>query len=421
MVSASGPASASRHLLSGQPARLLAILVLINFVNFADRTIIAPLFPLLREEFAVSDLQLGALQTWLQVVLAVATIPFSLLADRINRRAIVAAGVIFWSLATFASGIAPTFLWLLVARALVGLGEAAYGPAAQSMISGAFSAGARARAQSVFAAGMLIGGTAGQALGGIIGEAYGWRPAFYLVGVPGLILGLTVFRIEEPPRGPRSELVPVGRLLRVPAYLAIIASGICLTFSSISFITWGTDFVVGHKGFSLREAGLTLGTIGFAALVSGVIAGGYVADQLQKRWIYGRVLTVAVSLLLAVPFALWALAADDKRLVLAAFFMAGFFMSFYHGPVTAVIHDLMPARAHATSVGLYMCATQLVGAFGPQLVGGISDLRTLHAGLEFAVGVLVLGALGFFGVAYFIGRYGLRHPLLEAYRNRHGQ
>jgi len=402
--------------ISGHRLRLLAILALINFVNFADRAVILPLFPLLRSEFSVSDSELGSLQFWLQVVLALGTIPFGLLADRISRTRIIAGGVIFWSLATFLSGIAPTFFLLLVARALVGLGEAAYGPAAQSMVSGAFSSGARARAQAVFAAGMLIGGTAGQALGGVIGDAYGWRPAFFLVGLPGLLLALSVLHLEEPPRGPRSELVPAGRLLRVPAYLALVASGLLITFASISFITWGPDYVVRYKGFSLREAGVSLGTIGFVALVMGVLAGGYVADSVQKRWVHGRVLTVAAAFLLAAPFILWALAAEDKRLVLAAFFIAAFFMSWYHGPVTAVIHDLMPRRAHATSVGIYMFVTQLVGAFGPRLVGNISDARDLRAGLEVAVGVMVLGGLCFFLVAYFIYRDGLRHPLLELYR-----
>jgi MFS family permease len=407
--------------LRGYQLRLLAILALINFVNFADRTVILPLFPLLREQFSASDAQLGSLQFWLQVVLALATIPFGLLADRFSRTRIIAAGVILWSLATFVSGMAGTFMMLLMARAMVGLGEAAYGPAAQSMISGAFSAATRARSQAVFAAGMLIGGTAGQALGGLVGEAYGWRPAFYLVGLPGLILGLSVLRLEEPPRGPRSEVVPVLRLLRVPAYVALIIGGVLITFAGVSFITWGPDYVVRFKGFSLREAGVSLGTIGFVSLVVGVLVGGYVADRLQKRWIHGRVITIAVAFLLAAPFILWSLAAEGKGMVLTAFFIAGFFMSWYHGPVTAIIHDLVPRRAHATSVGVYMFITQLVGAFGPQLVGNISDKFDLRAGLEVAVSVMVLGALVFFLTAYLINRDGLRHPALDVYRAESGE
>jgi predicted MFS family arabinose efflux permease len=395
--------------------RLLAILALINFVNFADRFVIAPLFPLLRYEFFVGDRQLGSLQTWLLVVLALTAIPSGLLADRISRTRIIAIGVVFWSLATFLTGFAPTFSLLLLARGLVGVGEAAYGPAAQSMISASFPAGERARAQAVFAAGMLTGGAVGQALGGVIGEGFGWRPAFFCVGIPGLLLGLTVLHLKEPPRGQKMELLPVWRLLGVPAYLALIASGVLITFASISFLTWGTDFAIRYKGFGLREASVLLGSIGLLAFVLGALSGGYVADLAQRRQIYGRAVTVAVAFLAAAPFILWALYAEEKGAVLAAFFLAAFFMSWYHGPVTAIIHDLMPRRAHATSVALYMSVTQLVGAFGPRHVGRISDLRDLQAGLQVAVGVMVLGALGFFLVGYLIRRHGTHHPLLEPY------
>jgi predicted MFS family arabinose efflux permease len=382
----------------------LALLALINFINFADRTVILPLFPLLRKAFGASDSELGALQLWLQLVLALGSLPLGLLADRIPRTRVIAGGVIFWSLATFASGWAGTFAMLLLARALVGLGEAAYGPAAQSMISSVFSAEARARAQAVFAAGMLIGGAAGQALGGIIGNAHGWRPAFFVVGLPGIILGILALRLPEPPQGPGTELVPLRELLRVPAFMALMASGVLITFAGVSLLTWGPDYVVRYKGFSLREAGISLGSVGLLSLVSGVLTGGWVADRLQKKWRHGRALTVAIAFLLAAPCILWALAADGKAVVLGAFFVGGFFMSWYHGPVTAVIHDMMPARAHATSVGIYMFVTQLVGAFGPYLVGNISDARDLRAGLEVAVGILVLGALSFFLTAYFVQR-----------------
>jgi len=397
--------------------RLLAILAVINFVNFADRLVVPPLVPQLREQFDLSSVKLAALQIVLQVVLALATVPFGLLADRFSRTRIIAFGVVFWSLATFLSGLAQTFAVLLVARALVGVGEAAYAPAAQSMISGAFPAAARARAQAVFAAGMLAGATAGLALGGVIAERHGWRAAFFFVGVPGLILALLALRLEEPPRGPRSEVVPIRRLLSVPAFLALIVSGVLVTFTSVAFIFWGPDFVTQWKDFSQAEAGISLGITVLLASLLGVLAGGYVADWLQKRFAYGRILTVSLAFLAAAPFILWALATEEKQYVVAALFLASFFMSWYHGPVTAVIHDLMPRRAHATSVGLYMFITQLLGGvLGPYVVGRIDDKRDLLVGLQVAVGVMVAGALCMFLVIYFIRLQGLRHPQVEMYR-----
>jgi MFS family permease len=154
--------------------------------------------------------------------------------------------------------------------------------------------------------------------------------------------------------------------------------------------------------------------------VLGVLAGGYVADRLQRSFAYGRILAVAAAFLLATPFLLLAIQSEEKSTVLVGFFIASFFMSWYHGPVTAVLHDMMPRRAHATSIGVYMFATQLLGGLGPHVVGKISDLRDLQLGLQIAVGVMVFGALLLFLVIHFIRRDGIRHPILEAFRAEAG-
>jgi len=146
--------------LSSYQIRLLAVLALINFVNFAARQVFVPLIPLLRGHLHVTDAELGSLQTFLLIVLAVASVPFGFLADRFSRKAIIAVGILFWSVATFAGGLASGFIFFLIARAVVGLGEAAYAPAAQSMISGVFPQERRAIAQAIFATGMLLGGLA---------------------------------------------------------------------------------------------------------------------------------------------------------------------------------------------------------------------------------------------------------------------
>jgi MFS transporter, Spinster family, sphingosine-1-phosphate transporter len=407
--------------LTAYQLRLLAVLALINFVNFADRQAIPPLVPLIRDEFALSSTQISYLQVALQAVLAIASIPFGFFADRFNRSRIIAGGVVLWSFATIFTSHVHTFAMLLLARAFVGIGEAAYAPAAQSMISGGYPQADRARAQSVFAAGMLVGGTAGQAIGGVIGQWLGWRAVFYAIGIPGLLLAFAILGLAEPPRGPRSELVPFARLLRVPAFFTLIISGVLVTFASVAFLTWGTDFVVRYKDFSLREAGVSLGSTLLISALFGVLAGGFIADMLQQRFTFGRILTVACGFLLAAPFVLWAITTEDKHQIVGAFFIAGFFMSWYHGPLTAVIHDMMPRRAHASSVGVYMFATQLFGGIlGPYVVGRLDDLADLILGLQVAVVVMVGGALLMFLVMYFIRRDGLRHPELEAFHAEPG-
>jgi MFS transporter, Spinster family, sphingosine-1-phosphate transporter len=397
-------------------ARLLAVLALINFVNFADRQVLNPLVPLLRQHFNVTDAQLGSLQTGLLVVLAIASIPSGFLADRFSQPKIIAVGVLFWSLASVASGFATTFSMLFVARALVGVGEAAYAPAAQSLISDSFAFNNRALAQAIFASGMLLGGAAGLALGGIMGAHHGWQHAFVVVGLAGLIPGLFAVRLPEAPRRPRSELVTIHELLRVPAYLAMIAAGTCVTFSSVSLVTWGVDYAMSYKDFSLREAALSLSIIALLSLVLGALTGGAIADRLQKRFVYGRVLVIAIAFLVAAPFLLLAIQSDEKWVVLTGLFVAGFFMSWYHGPTTAVIHDLTPQRSHATAIGLYMFVTQLLGALGPQLIGRISDVSDLQIGLQAAVAVMVMGSLLMMLVIHFVRRDGLHSARLAPFR-----
>jgi MFS transporter, Spinster family, sphingosine-1-phosphate transporter len=402
--------------LTSYQFRLLAVLALINFVNFAARQVFIPLIPMLRSVLpGVSDSQLGSLQTWLLAVLAIGSIPFGFLADRFSRKIIIAIGILFWSAATFAGGLATSFLVLLIARSFVGLGEAAYAPAAQSMISGSFPQERRASAQAIFATGMLLGGVFGQGLGGMIGPHYGWQYALFIVALAGILPALALFGVQEPPRGPRSDVVPIFKILSVPAFLAMIAGGICITFASVSLLTWGVDFAVNYKDFSLREASISLGIITLLSLLLGVLCGGYVADRLQKRFSYGRLIAIGLALLLATPFLLLAIQSEEKQTVLIGLFIAGFFMSWYHGPVTAVIHDMMPRRAHSTSIGLYMFATQLIGGLGPQVIGKISDLRDLQVGLQIAVAVLVCGALLMLLVIHFVRRDGLRHPAVEAF------
>jgi len=395
--------------------RLLAVLALINFVNFAARQVMPSLVPILRTQFNISDGQLGWLHSSLFVVLALASVPSGFLADRFSLKGIIAFGILFWSAATFLGGLASGFVMLVIARSFVGLGEAAYAPAAQSMISGSFPRERRASAQAIFASGMLLGGACGQAAGGAISQRYGWQMALFVVALAGIFPAFALVGVQEPPRGPRSEVVPIRKILGVPAFLAMIAGGICITFSSVSLISWGVDFAVTYKGFTVREASVVLSILALGSAILGVLCGGFIADRLQKRFSYGRLIAIGIALLFAAPFLLLAIQSDEQIIVLVGLFIATFFMSWYHGPVTAVIHDMMPRRAHSTSIGVYMFATQLVGGLGPEVIGKISDQRDQQVALQIASAVLVCGGLRMLLVIHFSRRDGLRHATVEAF------
>jgi predicted MFS family arabinose efflux permease len=260
------------------------------------------------------------------------------------------ARIVFWSVATFAGGLASSFIFFLIARAVVGLGEAAYAPAAQSMISGAFPQERRAIAQAIFATGMLLGGACGHVLGGILGPRYGWQIALFVVAFAGILPGIALFGIEEPPRGPRSEVVPISRLLRVPAFVSLICAGTCITFASVSLLTWSTDFAVNYKDFSLREASVSLAVIGLISALVGVLTGGFVAigskvpDLRTHHYRGSRVLAGDSIPLLAIQ-------SEEKSTVLIGLSIAFFSCPGIMAP-SAVLHDMMPRRAHATSIGV---------------------------------------------------------------------
>ncbi len=198
--------------------------------------------------------------------------------------------------------------------------------------------------------------------------------------------------------------------------LAVLAGGWFITFAAYSYIFWGTAFVYGEKGFGMREAGVLLGVSLMVAGVLGILAGASLADQLLRWRCWGRVLVIGLGLLLGAPLLFWAFHTQSKGLFLALFFLACFFMSWYHGPLTATIHDLVPPRVHATAVGLYYFFVHFFAVtWAPPTIGKMADRYGLLTGMHAALAAQVLGALCFFLVIYFIRRDGLHYPALARY------
>ena len=217
---------------SSSQKRVLLVLTLINFVNWIDRQIVYPLFPLIKDEFRVSYAQLGWLVAAFSLVHALGSLGLGRLADLTSRKKVISYGIAFWSAATFMSGLAGSFRSLLACRATVGVGEAAYAPAGNAMISATFPKSVRARVQGVFDLGMFTGGALGLALGAILAQSVGWRPAFFIVGVPGVLLALSVRGLpEDQHQGSGGERVPMRELARVPAYLFVLVSGWFIAFA----------------------------------------------------------------------------------------------------------------------------------------------------------------------------------------------
>jgi MFS family permease len=398
---------------SGQQWRVLLILMLVNFVNYVDRQIVFALFPSIRRDFGLSFVQLSYLATAFTVVLSLASFPLGMLADRISRRAVISAGVLFWSGATFFSGLAGSFRSLLIARGLVGVGEAAYTPAGAAVITASFPRDVRARVQGAFDIGMFIGGATGIALGGIITAAFGWRFAFFMVGIPGVVLGLTALRLPKSVAYVAKESMPLRELLRVPAFLALLVSGWFCSFAGYTYVAWGPELVEEYKGFSAAQAGIALGLVIVLGGTLGIATGAFLSDALAKLRVWGRAVVVPIGFVLAAPPIYFALHASGKLRFLLLFGLGAFFLSWYHGPLTATIHDLVPPRGHATALGFYYLFVNLFSmAIAPVVVGRVADRYNLITALHVPLFAQLAGAAFFILVIQCIRHDGLHHPVL---------
>jgi MFS family permease len=342
------------------------------------------------------------------LVHSIASLPFGLMADKYSRRKVIASGVGFWSLTSLASGLAPNFTSLLAIRGLVGVGESSYAPAATAMISENFPHQSRAMAQGMFNIGMFIGGTLGAMIGGVIAFHTSWRYAFFIVSIPGFFFAWLAGRLTDkrPASYSTEAKISFWELLKNPAFAWIIISGIFLTFAVGAYISWGVEFVRRYKGYNLQQASLILGGTMMAAGVIGTYLGSYVGDRLQKKYKSGRSLTVALSLIVSSPLMYLGLHDDHSKLLfLSLFFIGTVFLSFYHGPATAVIHDVVPVHMRATAFAIYVLIIHLLGdAPAPAVVGRISDITAggLRTGLEIVTAFVFVSGLCFLVVCYMV-------------------
>ncbi len=388
---------------------LLLILTLVNFLNYVDRQVVFPLFHHIKLEFGISDFQLGLLGTAFMLSHSLLSLPLGVIADKYSRKWLITFGLMFWSVVTFASGLVQSFRALLLTRALVGVGEASYAPAATAMISEQLPQDVRARAQGLFNAGMLIGGTLGAIIGGIIAYYFAnWRLAFFLVAIPGLVLVWFSTRLKDSQVVLRQGAIPWAVLWKNQAYIWIIISGILVTFATGAYITWGVEFVSRYRQFNLRDTSIILGLTFMVAGVLGIFLGSYFADRLHRTIAWGRSFVVAVSLMVAAPIMYWGIHITSPQggwLLMSLFFVGVMLMSFYFGPVTAVIHDVLPERLHATAFAAYLLIVHLLGdTAAPAVIGRISDRTDLRAALEWSTLFVFLSGLTFLMVCYYVER-----------------
>jgi MFS family permease len=361
----------------------LAVLTAVYVLNFLDRSLIYILFTPIKKELAFSDLQLALLGTTSFVIFyTLLGVPFGRLADRTQRRYLIAGGLAVWSLFSGLTGFANSFWTIFFCRLMVGVGEATLGPAALSLLSDYFPPRMRATVQSVYSSGIAIGGGLAFFLGGWIGQTHGWRWAFYLLGFPGLLLAAMVFFLREQPRG-RTESAAVlasgsndWRLLFRSAPLRYLYAGYALfALSSNNLGIWGPTFFVRVHHMSLLVVGTAAGLLSIVVGIPAMILGGFQSDRISRRFAGGRMAFTAIAALLSIPLWIGLLFTNALVPLVIVNVVLYALALMWVGPATADVHDLAGPKLRGLGIGVFFSIVNIVAyGIGAPLIGKLSDL-----------------------------------------------
>jgi MFS transporter, Spinster family, sphingosine-1-phosphate transporter len=397
---------ARRLALSG-----LTALTLVNLLNYLDRYVLSALVPdLERAHMGLTDFRVATLSSGFLIVYMIAAPVFGILGDRRSRPRTIAAGVLVWSVATALSGWARNYFHLFAGRALVGIGEAAYGTISPALLADYFPLKSRGRVFAVFYMAIPVGSALGYIVGGIVDHAYGWRAAFFVAGLPGLALAAWMLRLPDPPRGVQEAsgaVAPQGSsglgvywsfLGRRPYMLTVLGYA-AYTFALGGLAFWMPTFLERARGIPAAQATTGFGAIVVATGLFGTFAGGWLGDYWLKFSREAYLWLSAVTALLAVPLSIVALTATSPVLFYSAIVAAELLLFMSTGPINSAIVNLVAPSERASAVALSVFVIHTLGdVISPPLIGALSDLSSLGAAVLIvpaaiaACGVLWLAA-----------------------------
>jgi len=387
----------------------LVVLVAVYAFNFIDRQILAILLPAIQQEFEVSDGMLGFLAgTAFALFYATLGVPIALLADRWNRRNLITLSLALWSGMTALCGLAGNVVQLSAARIGVGVGEAGLSPAAHSMLADYYPPTQRATAMGIFTLGISIGIMLAYLAGGWIVEHLGWREAFLIVGVPGLLLAVLVqLTVAEPARGQtdgRRDAASSPRVRQTLSYLLARRSFVWLSlgaglasFGGYALASFFPTYLARSHAMSMTDIGLYLGLVFGVAGGLGFVGGGKLADRLgrvsQSRALSGIAAVLLVGGLLLLPVLL----GQHTSLVLVAFIVPAALSNSYLPMVFALTQGLAALRMRGVAAALMLFVVNIVGlGLGPQFAGLLSDaLRTTFGQESMRYALLIVVAMSY--------------------------
>lgn len=384
----------------------MLLLLAINLFNYIDRYVLAAVLTRIGMEMlqgrADANAKLGALATVFLISYMVLSPIFGLLGDRFPRWKLIGVGVILWSLASGASGLAGDYWILLITRIFVGVGEAAYGPVAPTIISDLYPITSRGKVMSWFYMAIPVGSALGYTLGGIADAMLGWRWGFYLVVPPGVLLGLLCFWMKEPPRGDgqvsagrRIRLADYLELARNPSYIWNTAAMTAMTFAIGGIATWMPHYIVEYRhAASLGSANTIFGAITVITGITATLLGGIAGDALRGRVRGSYFLVSGAALALGFPFVM-AMMRVPFPAAWGLVFLAEFCLFFNTGPSNTALANVTRPQIRATAFAINILLIHALGdAISPPIIGYIADRSggDLNAGFSAVAGVMLAGS-----------------------------
>src|SRR5215467_2955799 len=383
----------------------LWILFAINTLNFFDRNIAGVVTEPIRKEFNLSDTSIAFLSTVFTLMYAAVGVPIGRLTDKATRTRILAGGVFIWSLFTAGGGLARNYFQMLVARLGVGVGECTCAPASTSLIGDLFPASKRAKALAIFMMGLPVGIVLSNVVSGPITQQYGWRDAYFVAGIPGLLCLLAIFLMHEPKRG-GTEIYDIGSrkregspymlVLSIPTMWWIIASGALHNFNMYALGQFLIPLLIRFHGQGIADASRMSAIVYGASGIPGLLIGGLVGDAIMKRRVNGRLLVGAIAVAASVPFMFLGLSSGKGQLLEFTIFIGLGIgtMYAYYSTVYSTIQDVIEPSLRGTAMSLYFFAMYVLGAsFGPVGTGFASDYFTKRAAAAAGVSEVTQRAL----------------------------
>ncbi len=422
-----------RALTGGQAWYVVAVLTIANVSGFVDRQILSLLVEPIKRDLAVTDTQVSLLMGLsFAVFYSVLGIPIGRLADRRSRRAIVAIGAVLWSAMTALSGLARSFAQLFMLRIGVGVGEATLGPSAVSLIADAFPRERRGTAMSVYMLGTFLGSGIAYALGAyvvgladaqvglrlpFVGEIRPWQTVFFIVGLPGLLIGVLAMTMREPPRTGTPGVIPFADVVAYFRVNARTMSTLSLGFACSAAVNYGiaawlATFFVRTHGWTATQAGTLQGVLTMTIGVAGTLLGGRLTD----RWVRAGHIDapLRVGMLAALGMLLTAGVyplVSSATLAAALLIPVNLFAAMPWGAASAAVAEALPPRMRGQGSAVYFLVVNLfAGAFGPTAVALLTDhvfgdpaaLRWSLAVCTIAGMLFTITLLGFGRAAYRI-------------------